>query len=195
MAALKGMELVKSTVMSLLEDSYQKRDKVGFIAIAGDRATVLLHPTSSVELAAIHLKRLPTEGKTPLSDGIYKGLQVLKAQLWKNRNIIPIMVLVSDGRGNIPLAEDAKQEAISLAKEVRKLDINLVVIDTEDDFLKLGYNKEIAEAGGGRYYRLAELNSKKVIDIVRTPAKHPSPSAPASHRKTKRKLVAKIVGI
>jgi len=206
MAAMRGMELVKSTVMSLLEDSYQKRDKVGFIAVAGDKATVLLHPTSSIELAARHLKKLPTEGKTPLSDGIYKGLQVLKAQLWKNRSIIPILVLVSDGRGNIPLADDAKQEAISLAKEVRKLDINLVVIDTEDDFLKLGYNKEIAEAGGGRYYRLAELNSKKVIDIVRAPAgfernvnpltKRQSLSRPTSpDKKTNRKLIAKDVTI
>jgi len=170
MAAMKGMELVKSTVMSLLEDSYQKRDKVGFIAVSGDKATILLQPTSSVELAAKYLKNLPTEGKTPLSDGLYQGLQVMKTQLWKNRNIIPVMVLVSDGRGNVPLIEDAKKEIISLAREIRKKGINLVVIDTDDGFLKLGYNREIAEAGGGKYYRLNELDSHKVIDIVRVPA-------------------------
>jgi magnesium chelatase subunit D len=169
MAAMKGMELVKSTVMSLLEDSYQKRDKVGFIAVAGDKATVLLQPTSSVELAAKYLRNLPTEGKTPLSDGLYQGLQVMKTQLWKNRNIIPVMVLVSDGRGNVPLIEDVKQEIISLAREIRKQGINLVVIDTDDGFLKLGYNREIAEAGGGKYYKLDELDSRKVIDIVRAP--------------------------
>jgi len=171
MAAMKGMELVKSTVMSLLEDSYQKRDKVGFIAVAGDKATVLLQPTSSVELAAKYLKNLPTEGKTPLPDGLYQGLQVMKTQLWKNRNIIPVMVLVSDGRGNVPLIEDVKKEIISLAREIRKQGINLVVIDTDDGFLKLGYNREIAEAGGGKYYRLNELDSHKVIDIVRAPVK------------------------
>lgn len=170
MAAMKGMELVKSTVMSLLEDAYQKRDKVGFVAVAGNKATVLLQPTSSVELAARHLRNLPTEGKTPLSDGLYQGLQVMKTQLWKNRNIIPVMVLVSDGRGNVPLIEDVKQEIISLAGEIRKQGINLVVIDTDDGFLKLGYSKEIAEAGGGQYYRLNELDSRKVIDIVRAPA-------------------------
>ncbi len=27
-----------------------------------------------------------------------------------------------------------------------------------------------AEAGGGKYYRLDELDSRKVIDILRTPA-------------------------
>ena len=171
MAAMKGMELVKSTVMALLEDSYQKRDKVGFIAVAGDKATVLLQPTSSVELAAKYLRNLPTEGKTPLPDGLYKGLQVMKTQLWKNRNIIPVMVLVSDGRGNIPLVDDVKQEIVSLAREIRKQGINLVVIDTDDGFLKLGYSREIAEEGGGKYYRLNELDSHKVIDVVRAPVK------------------------
>jgi len=168
MAARRGMELVKATVMALLEDSYQKRDKVGFVAVAGEKAKILLHPTSSVELAAKYLRNLPTEGKTPLSDGLYKGLQILKTQLWKNRSIIPVMVLVSDGRGNVPIFADVKQEAVSLASEVKKLGINLVVIDTDDGFLNLGYNKEIAEAGNGKYYRLNELDSRKIIDIVRS---------------------------
>lgn len=169
MAAMRGMELVKTTVMSLLEDSYQKRDKVGFIAVAGNKATVLLYPTSSVELAARHLRDLPTEGRTPLPDGLYQGLQVLKAQLWKNRNIIPVMVLVSDGRGNVPLIEDVNLEMLSLAREIRKQGINLVIIDTDDGFLKMGHCKEIAEAGGGHYYKLQELDTRKVIDIVRPP--------------------------
>ena len=44
-----------------------------------------------------------------------------------------------------------------------------MVIDTDNGFLKLGYNREIEEAGGGKYYRLDELDSRKVIDIVRIP--------------------------
>jgi len=167
MAAMRAMEMAKSAVLSLLEDSYQKRDKVSFIAVAGDKADVLLPPTSSVQLAVKHLRELPTGGKTPLSDGLYKGLHVLKTQLWKNRNIIPIMVLVSDGRGNVPIGTDVKKELVSLASEIRKQGINLVVIDTADGFLNLGYNKEIVEASGGTYYTLGELDSKKVVDVVK----------------------------
>jgi len=37
-------------------------------------------------------------------------------------------------------------------------------IDTDDGFLKLGYNRQVAEAAGGKYYRLNELDSRKVID-------------------------------
>jgi len=167
MAAMRGMEMAKRSVLALLEDSYQKRDKVGFIAVTGDKAEVMLAPTSSVELAVKCLRKLPTGGKTPLSDGLYKGLQVLKTQLWKSRNIIPIMVLVSDGRGNVPLGTDVREELVSIANEIKRQGIHLVVIDSDDDFLKLGYNKEIVEASDGAYYRLDELDSKKVVDVIK----------------------------
>jgi magnesium chelatase subunit D len=167
MAAMRGMEMSKRAVLALLEDSYQKRDKVGFIAVAGDKASILLPPTSSVELAVKHLKELPTGGKTPLSDGLLKGFQVLRTEMWKNKHIVPIMVLVSDGRGNVAVERDVKKEAIAVAKEIKKQGIHLVVIDSDDDFLNLGYNKEIVEAGGGEYYRLNELDSTKVVDVVK----------------------------
>jgi len=167
MAAMRGIDMAKKAVLELLKDSYQKRDKVSFIAVAGEKAQVLLAPTSSVELAVKHLKELPTGGKTPLSDGLLKGLQVLRTELWKNRNIIPVMVLVSDGKGNVPIKTDVKKELISIATEIRKQGINLVVIDSSDGFLNIGYNKEIAEAGVGQYYRLDEINSAKVVEIVK----------------------------
>jgi len=167
MAAMRAMEMSKRAVMALLEDAYQKRDKVGFVVVAGDKAKILLYPTSSVDLAAKYLRKLPTAGKTPLSDGLYQGLQVLKTQLWKNRNIIPIMVLVSDGRGNVPMVNNVKQEAVAIAHEIKKRGIYLVVIDYDDGFLKLGYNQEIAEAGDGKYYRLEELDSESVVDVVK----------------------------
>ena len=167
MAAMRGMEMAKRAVMALLEDSYQKRDKVGFIAVAGDKANVLLPPTSSVELAVKHLRDLPTGGRTPLSDGLLRGLQVLRTEMWKNKHIVPIMVLVSDGRGNVAIDRDVKKEAVSIAKEIKKHGIHLVVIDSDDDFLNLGYNKEIVEAGSGEYYRLDELDHEKVVDVVK----------------------------
>ena len=90
-------------------------------------------------------------------------------QLWGKRNFIHVMVLVSDGRGNIPLIKDVKQETISLARAIRRRRVYLLVTDTDDGFLKLGYNKQVAEAAGGKYYRLNELGYRKVIDIVRAP--------------------------
>ena len=170
---LRMMDTTKRAVLNLLADSYQKRDKVGFIAVWGYRAEVLLPPTRSVELAVKHLKELPTGGMTPLSDGLYKGLHVLRTQLWKNRNIIPIMVLVSDGKGNVPIGTDVKKELICIAEAIRRQGINLVVIDSMPSLHWLsqsgyfGYNEAIVEASGGEYYRLGELDSQSVVDIVK----------------------------
>ncbi|MEW6102241.1 MAG: putative cobaltochelatase [bacterium] len=167
MGAMQRMEVAKGAVMALLEEAYQKRDKVGFVAFRKERAEVLLPPTSSQELAANCLKELPTGGKTPLSDGLYKGLEILKSQMRKSKNIIPIMVLISDGRGNIPLGNDVRKEVISLGEEIKRQGINLVVVDCNSGFLNLGYNRELAEISGGQYYSLDKLDTQNLMNVVK----------------------------
>jgi len=168
MAAKKRMNAAKGAVMSLLEDAYQKRDKVGFVAFRGNKAEILLNPTSSVALAARHLKDLPTGGRTPLPDGMHKGFELLKKEMNKDKNAIPMMVLVSDGKGNVPINNDVKHEILSLANEIKEKNMNLVVIDSEHGFLKLGYNKEIVEVSNGKYYNLNELNAEGITNTIKS---------------------------
>jgi magnesium chelatase subunit D len=167
MGARHRMEVAKGAVLALLEDSYQKREKVGFVAFRGDKAEVLLPPTSSVELAARYLRELPTGGKTPLPDGLYQGLQTLKNEKRKTRNIIPILVLVSDGKGNVPIRSSVREEVISLAGEIKEQGINLVIIDSNHGLLNLGYNREIAEVGGGEYHILDSLDSQGMVEAIK----------------------------
>jgi len=168
MAAKKRMEAAKGAVMSLLEDAYQKRDKVGFVAFRGNKAEILLKPTSSVELAAKYLKELPTGGKTPLSDGMYKGFELLKMEINKDKNTIPAMVLISDGMGNVPIQKNVREEVISLANEIKEKNISLMVIDSGAGFLKLGYNSEIVEASCGKFINLDELSADNIVGAVKS---------------------------
>ena len=69
MAARKRMEQVKTAILSLLLDAYQRRDKVGLVTFRGDRAELVLPPTHSVEIAAARLADLPAGGRTPLGRG------------------------------------------------------------------------------------------------------------------------------
>ncbi|GAB3883607.1 hypothetical protein GCM10029964_043260 [Kibdelosporangium lantanae] len=62
MAARKRMSAVTGAVLSLLRDAYQRRDKVGVVTFRGTSAEVILPPTSSVDAAAVRLKRLRTGG-------------------------------------------------------------------------------------------------------------------------------------
>jgi len=171
MAAIKGMTLTKSTVLSLLEESYQKRDRVGMIAVSGNKSRVILSPTSSVQLAVRHLKEIPTEGLTPLSDGLYKGFRILKTEISKRKNIIPILIVVSDGRANVPMEINIRKEITATSREIKKHNIHVVVIDTTDNSFPqegVSYNKDIAEKSGGSYFTLDELDSDKIINLIRT---------------------------
>ena len=101
MGAIRRMEAAKGAVLSMLTDSYQKRDKVGMVAFRGDDADLLFPPSFSVDLAMKCLNELPTGGRTPLSAGLSKGLITLQSEIRKDAETKPILVLISDGRANV----------------------------------------------------------------------------------------------
>ncbi|MDI6730432.1 MAG: putative cobaltochelatase [Candidatus Altarchaeum sp.] len=168
MATKKRMEAAKGAVMALLEDAYQKRDKVGFVAFRGNKAEILLKPTPSVELATRYLKELPTGGRTPLPDGMYKGFELLKREINKDKNTIPVMILISDGKGNVPIQKNVRKEIISLANEIKENNIHLMVINSGQGFVKLGYNSEIVEASCGEYINLDKLSTDNILGAVKS---------------------------
>jgi magnesium chelatase subunit D len=56
MAVAERMTATKGAIMSLLTDAYQRRDRVGLIVFQKDRATLVMPPTNSVQLAQRALK-------------------------------------------------------------------------------------------------------------------------------------------
>ena len=62
-----------------------------------------LPPTASVDLAQVHLREMPTGGRTPLSRGLLMALEVVEAERMKDRNVLPLLVLLSDGRANVAM--------------------------------------------------------------------------------------------
>ena len=67
MAVAERMVATKGAIMSLLNDAYQRRDRVGLVSFQRDRATLVLPPTNSVLMAERASKDIPVGGKTPLS--------------------------------------------------------------------------------------------------------------------------------
>ena len=168
MGANKRMEAVKGAIMSLLNDAYQKRDMVGMVAFRKDKAESVLSITRSVDLAYKMLKDLPTGGKTPLTQGLKRGYDILKASKKKDKNIIPVMVLVSDGKGNVSLSgEDPLKEALSVSNEIALEGIQCIVIDTEQEYVKLNLAKDIAKAMNASYYRLEDLKADEILSVVK----------------------------
>lgn len=169
MGARERMRAVKGAIFYMLQEAYQKRDRVGMIAFRRQQAELLLPITRSVDLAQKCLAELPTGGKTPLADGLALSLQTLAMMNKRDSELEPILVLVTDGRANATEADggDPVASALKMAERIGKAKITSVVIDTESDFIKLGLAKRIAAAMGANYYTLQRLSKDSIIRIVR----------------------------
>jgi len=169
MGARERMRAVKGAIFYMLQDAYQKRDRVGMIAFRRQKAEVFLPITRSVDLAQKRLAEMPTGGKTPLADGLATSLLTLAKLNKKDSELEPILVLVTDGRANAVEENggDPVTAAIKMADNIRKAKITSVVIDTENDFIKLGVAKKIAQAMGASYYNLRQLSKEQILRIVK----------------------------
>ena len=168
MAAEERMTATKGAILSLLLDAYQRRDRVGMVVFRKNMAELVLPPTNSVELAQKCLAKLPTGGRTPMAHGLNVGLETVKEYIKRDKEAIPLMVLVSDGRANVPLnGGDPVEEAKTVAREINAAGIKSIAIDTERDFITFRLVKQICAEMAGKYLRLEELSAAPIASAVR----------------------------
>jgi magnesium chelatase subunit D len=172
MAAEERMRSTKAAVLSLLRDAYQRRDRVGLVSFQRDYATLLLPLTNSVELAQKRLQTMPTGGKTPLSRGLLLGYEVLDRALKQDDEVIPLMVLLTDGQANVAMGELPPQaESYALADFIASQKIRSVVIDTEHPVFERGLARQLALHLQGHYHRLDDLPEGGLAELVRSQLK------------------------
>ncbi len=168
MAAEARMEATKGAILSLLMDAYQRRDRVGMVVFQKESAYLLLPPTNSVEIARRRLENIPTGGKTPLSRGLLLGYQVLEQVRRQDREAMPLLVLITDGQGNVSMTRlPPQEEACRVAEQIGRRGIRCVVIDTEHQAFNRGLARKIAQAAGGEYYCLTEIQAQRLAETVR----------------------------
>lgn len=168
MGVKKRMEAVKGAVMSLLKNAYEKRDKVGMLSFRRNRAEELLPFTRSIDLARKKLEKLSTGGKTPLSEGLLKAYNIIKTEMKRNKEVIPVLILLSDGKANFSFSgKDPVIESLEIAEKIKKEKIKCIVIDTEEGFIKLEMARTLSEAMEADYYRLDNIKSEDLIQLVK----------------------------
>ncbi len=168
MAGAQRMEATKGAIMSLLVDAYQKRDMVGLVVFQKEEARLVLPFTSSVELAQRALQHLPVGGKTPLSAGLMLAYRAFRRELRLHREAMPLMILLTDGAGNVSLTETPPQEeAHKIADLIHKDGIHSVVINMEHEAYDRGLANHLAQALEGPCYCLAELRAAELYRTVR----------------------------
>ncbi|MDR0622286.1 MAG: VWA domain-containing protein [Deltaproteobacteria bacterium] len=131
---LYRMEEAKAAAMSLLADAYRKRDRVALIAFYGQAAELLLPPTNSPDLAGRLLASLPSGGKTPLAAALAMAHRLIAVERSKDPKITPHVILMTDGRPNVPLDPARSPWPEVLAMAGRMADdptVKFLLIDTD----------------------------------------------------------------
>ena len=132
--ALYRMEEAKAAAMALLRDAYRQRDRVAIIAFYGRNAEVLLPPTNSPDLAGRLLASLPSGGKTPLAAALALTRRLIDIERVKDPKLSPHVILMTDGRPNIPLdpALEPWPEALDMASRLAADPaLRIILIDTD----------------------------------------------------------------
>lgn len=165
MGARQRMREVKTAVLSLLLDAYQRRDKVGLVTFRASGAELALPPTISVDAAASRLDGLATGGRTPLAEGLLEAARVLRIEAVRDPVRRPLLVVVTDGRATsgADAVQRARQAAGLLAGNVTS-----VVMDCESGKMRLGLAAELAEHLGAEHVPVAEVAADTLAGAVRT---------------------------
>lgn len=168
MAVSERMNATKGAIMSLLTDAYQRRDRVGLVVFQKDRAQTILPPTNSVVLAKQALQTIPVGGKTPLAAGLLLSYEIIHREKNLHPDIIPLMILLTDGAGNVSVGKDSPQEeAHRIAEMIKHEDIRTVTINMEHTAFDQGLAAKLADRLGGPCYSLAQMRAETLLETVR----------------------------
>src|SRR3970282_499638 len=163
MAVAERMSATKGAIMSLLTDAYQRRDRVGLIVFQKNKASLVLPATESVNLTQHALAATPVGGKTPLSAGLTLASKVFEQEKRTHPDVMPLMILLTDGAGNVALTDLPPQEEAHRACDVlRDGHVRSVVINMEHAAFDQGLARALAERMGAPCYTLRELKAESL---------------------------------
>ena len=167
-AALNRLAEAKGAVELLLADCYVRRDSVAVLAFRGKAAELLLPPTRSLARAKRSLAGLPGGGGTPLASAMDAALAL--AEQIRRKGETPILVLLTDGRGNIardgtPGRAQAALDSQAAAAALRLAGVTALLVDTSAQPHPAA--QALARTMGAQYLALPYAGAQAVSQAVR----------------------------
>jgi len=160
----------QAAILSLLVDAYQRRDRVSLVIFRDQSAAIILRPTSSIELAKKAFRSLAIGGPTPLSKGLLTAYQLIQRELRRERDLIPVLILISDGCANVSMGDRSPgEEAALIGEMIRAKNIRSIVLGTAGrgwrmpDGSIFAPAQELAVAMGGEFYPVGEMTAEGIL--------------------------------
>ncbi len=130
MAAMKRIGIAKGVAMNFIKNAYVKRDELALICFKGAKSEVLVHPTRRYSEVLRLLDEVRTGGRTPLPSALQDLVVMARTFKEKYRNAAVKGILVTDGRANVPLGGDIREEIEGLCKKLKRIGVKLEIYDT-----------------------------------------------------------------
>ena len=129
------MAKTKRILLALLQNAYEKRDRVAMLVFRFAQGRVVLPPTRNFTRAHRCVEELYVGGCTPLATGLLEGLRLAETERLRDTTTRPILIILTDGIANIDLtgnmrSDTPQRDALAVAHEIAAHRIPTVMIDT-----------------------------------------------------------------
>jgi magnesium chelatase subunit D len=158
MGARQRIRQTKSAILSLLRQSYQRRDQIALLVFRGLGTKWILSRTRALAVARRAVERLPVGGTTPLALGLIEAGRLACRQRRRQPGQPIWLILLTDGRANVGLdGGDPWINALGAGRALVMQGVHSLVIDTETRWPRFGRAAELAEAMGATCIPLNEV--------------------------------------
>ena len=157
------LSFAKGLVQRILKCDYQKKNLVAIVGTEGVDAKVFLRPTRNVFHISKVLDSISAKGKTPLIHAMNAALKMAEGFAKKKHHLTSLMVIISDGRVNVPFRNSISKDLDWLADRIRKLGLLSFVVDSNTRFAGSALLRKIANTFHGRYVLMADVHHQEKI--------------------------------
>lgn len=157
MLSERKANIIKGIIYQFIEDIEKNRDKLAVVGFKGTKSELIIPNTLNAKSYSKFVDEIKVGGTTPMAEGLERALKILKKEINK-KELVPILIILSDGMPNVAIKENPIQDVLDLAKKIQENNINTIVVDFDK---KSQYgrniNMEIALNSGGTYYDFNEI--------------------------------------
>lgn len=159
---------VKSAILSMLRIHYEKRDRVGLMTFNEEKMEEVMAPTRAVNEISKAVEKIKIGCGTPLSQALMACWSFVQNYTRKHPESRVHIVIFTDGKATKALdpKADPCEEALSIARHLRADNVDWVVVDTGLGTTKNDMPEKLADALGGRFFLLDDLQSDKTVSEV-----------------------------
>jgi Mg-chelatase subunit ChlD len=153
-----GMKEIRQLLERIENETRGSKDRTGIVAFKDSGAVEVQAPTTNWNKIYRALGRLRISGLTPLAEALRKALETIQRERMRNKDIEPLVIIISDFSPNIPLAQSVGpghheftpiHDLIRTSRMLRKAHVRLAAVNVDPDqahwskFLKRPYHEAL----------------------------------------------------